>query len=103
MERKAGLLLLITAANFFITYVTGVLLARSLGVERFDDYAVAALTWILGGEHGALGAALAYGVPVAALYLTFMVVAMGHLRALMASTEAVGRSLTEEDDEEFAL
>jgi O-antigen/teichoic acid export membrane protein len=41
MDRRSSLLLLFTATNFVVVYATGVLLARQLGVQRYDEYAVA--------------------------------------------------------------
>jgi len=47
-KKRSSFLLLFTGSNFFITYLTGVLLARMLGVEGYDEYAVAvALVTIL--------------------------------------------------------
>jgi len=41
MLPKVPLLLFLTASNFGIAYLTGILVARALGVQDFDEYAVA--------------------------------------------------------------
>lgn len=56
------------------------------------------LTWVLGARYGSVGAAFAYGVPIVALYGIFTLTANRHLRQLPGAT---GRSLEQEDEEEF--
>ena len=40
-QRRSAILLALTGANFLLTYALGVLLARQLGVDHFDEFAVA--------------------------------------------------------------
>ena len=72
---------------------------RQRFVVRCTALAVAAnlaLTWLLGERHGHVGAAIAFGVPIAGLYGVFAFAAGRELAALLASTDAVGGSLEDE-------
>lgn len=89
---------LFSLAPSYLKYVD-----RKRFVVRCTGVAVLAnvlLTWWLGSRHGSVGAAIAFAVPVAGLYLTLAAVTSHHLRRLSPATPTGDRSLAAEDAEE---
>ena len=56
MDARTFVLLALTAGTFLITYPTGILLARSLGIDHYDEYAIAVAAVTMLSTFSELGA-----------------------------------------------